>query len=53
MARPASRPPAWSAPTGGVDGPVESLAGGLEAWDGPLEREDSDAAEADDSTAPF
>ena len=37
----------------GVDGPVESLAGGLEAWDGPLEREDSDAAEADDSTAPF
>ena len=37
----------------GVNGPVESLAGGLEAWDGPLEREDSDAAEADDSTAPF
>ena len=37
----------------GVDGPVESLAGGLEAWDGPLECEDSDAAEADDSTAPF
>ena len=53
MSRPASRPPAWPAPAGGVDGPVESLASGLEAWDGLLEREDSNAAEADNSTAPF
>lgn len=31
------------------DGRVESLAGGLEAWDGPLESDDTDAAES----APF
>jgi rhodanese-related sulfurtransferase len=40
----------------GVDGPVESLRGGLEAWDGPLEREsaaDDAGAGADDSPAPF
>jgi rhodanese-related sulfurtransferase len=38
----------------GVDGPVESLASGLEGWDGPLERESRDATdEGPDSTAPF
>jgi rhodanese-related sulfurtransferase len=39
----------------GVDGPVESLHGGLEAWDGPLESESRDATdeEGPDSTAPF
>jgi rhodanese-related sulfurtransferase len=38
----------------GVDGPVESLASGLEGWDGPLESESRDATdEGPDSTAPF
>jgi rhodanese-related sulfurtransferase len=38
-----------------VDGPVESLASGLEGWDGPLESEISDATddEGPNSTAPF
>jgi len=38
----------------GVDGPVESLAGGLTAWDGPLERDGAaDEAGDDGSPAPF
>jgi len=38
----------------GVDGPVESLASGLEGWDGPLENETRDTTdEGPDSTAPF
>ncbi|WP_436928481.1 rhodanese-like domain-containing protein [Halosimplex halobium] len=36
----------------GVDGPVESLAGGLSEWDGPLEAEVSGDA-GDESAAPF
>jgi len=41
----------------GVDGPVESLHGGLEAWDGPLtsgtDSADDGADDATDETAPF
>ena len=38
----------------GVGGPVESLHGGLEAWDGALEADDSRGNEGDgDATAPF
>jgi len=41
----------------GVDGPVESLHGGLEAWDGPVEQpaDERDTAGDDptDETAPF
>jgi rhodanese-related sulfurtransferase len=37
----------------GVDGPVESLHGGLEAWGGPLEAADADTSDAGDSAAPF
>ncbi|WP_436907526.1 rhodanese-like domain-containing protein [Halosimplex marinum] len=35
----------------GVDGPVESLAGGLSEWDGPLAA--ADAGESGDGSAPF
>jgi rhodanese-related sulfurtransferase len=41
----------------GVGGPVESLRGGLEAWDGPLESDgasrERSSAEEDESPAPF
>ncbi|WP_415379079.1 rhodanese-like domain-containing protein [Halosimplex sp. TS25] len=37
----------------GVDGPVESLADGLNAWDGPLEAAESTGESGDESTAPF
>ena len=39
----------------GVDGPVESLRGGLEAWDGPLDTEETatPGTEDGDSPAPF
>ncbi|WP_436925846.1 rhodanese-like domain-containing protein [Halosimplex amylolyticum] len=37
----------------GVDGPVESLADGLNAWDGPLETPESSGGSTDGSTAPF
>ena len=37
----------------GVDGPVESLNGGLEAWDGPLDVDDSASGAGDDAAAPF
>lgn len=37
----------------GVEGPVESLHGGLEAWDGPLEADDPAGDAGDDVTAPF
>jgi rhodanese-related sulfurtransferase len=45
----------------GVDGPVESLDGGLEAWDGPIVTDksaggtgsDDDTSGADGSPAPF
>ena len=45
----------------GVEGPVESLDGGLEAWDGPIVTDksaggtgsDDDASGADGSPAPF
>jgi len=39
----------------GVDGPVESLCGGLEAWDGPLESDVSvvDRDREDESPPPF
>ena len=36
----------------GVDGPVESLAGGLEAWDGPLDGDSRDDR-GDETAAPF
>jgi len=38
----------------GFDGRVESLAGGLDAWDGPLEREELTVSEGGESSdAPF
>jgi rhodanese-related sulfurtransferase len=39
----------------GIDGPVESLRGGLEAWDGPLERDApvADRERGGESSAPF
>jgi rhodanese-related sulfurtransferase len=36
----------------GVDGPVESLHGGLNDWDGPLESADA-TDDGDESAAPF
>jgi rhodanese-related sulfurtransferase len=36
----------------GVDGPVESLAGGLTEWDGPLEA-DASSESGDESAPPF
>ncbi|WP_135365213.1 rhodanese-like domain-containing protein [Halosimplex halophilum] len=36
----------------GVDGPVESLAGGLSEWDGPLDAADT-SDHGDESAAPF
>ncbi|WP_459193005.1 rhodanese-like domain-containing protein [Halosimplex sp. J119] len=37
----------------GVEGPVESLADGLNAWDGPLESADPSGGSGDGSAAPF
>ncbi|MFC7141324.1 rhodanese-like domain-containing protein [Halosimplex aquaticum] len=37
----------------GVDGPVESLAGGLTAWDGPIEASEPSSGSGDGSAAPF
>jgi len=36
----------------GFDGRVESLAGGLTAWDGPIERDEAIAGEASASDTP-
>lgn len=38
----------------GVDGPVESLRGGLRAWDGPITADSgSESTDGDDAPAPF
>ncbi|ELZ28193.1 rhodanese [Halosimplex carlsbadense 2-9-1] len=37
----------------GVDGPVESLHGGLNDWDGALESADAEGGSGDGSPAPF
>lgn len=37
----------------GVDGPVESLHGGLKAWDGPLDADSTADGTSDESAAPF
>ena len=37
----------------GFDGTVESLAGGLEAWDGPIDRESDIEGDGERPDAPF
>jgi rhodanese-related sulfurtransferase len=37
---------------GTADATVESMAGGLEAWDGPVETSDPDSASAEDDEGP-